>query len=490
MTKIPPNDIDSEFLKRIINDKKLMVALTRRSMFYFFYIYFGSYIKYPIAPFHYRMFQLAEDERIKRFGIVAFRGSAKSTVLNTAYSLWAIMGVLKKKHIVIASHTQQRVRDHSDNIAREIEQNMLLRRYLGPFLEKQERWSVPVRIIPRYGARITFVSVEEGIRGLRDGPHRPDLIIVDDIEDSNSVRTKEGRDKVFNWLTGELLPTGDRNTKVVFIGNFLHEDSAFMRVKKMMDEGLMDGEFMRVPILDEEERITWPGMFPSREAVEEFKRGIGSEYSWQLEYMLKYVPGEGQIIRPEDIHYYPVKPQENYWVNGKFVNIMKGPKGTGVDLAISLRESADFTAMVSGDVIFLDEVPKLYIESNPFKGRIGFHETIERAKAIQRTSGGFHQFFVENVAYQQAAIQDMKLNSLPVIPMQALQDKTARLHVAATYIKNGTVLFPEKGCEELIHQLIYFGSESHDDIADALAYLILGMVNAGGMYFPKVVALL
>lgn len=444
-----------------------------------------------MAPFHHDIFRYAEDESIKRFLLISFRGSAKSTICSTALPLWAITGRLKKKHIVIASHTQQRAYDHSANIAREVEQNDLLRKYLGPFEEQQGRWSIPVRVIPRYDARISFVSAEEGIRGLREGQNRPDLIIVDDIEDQSSTKTKESRDKTFQWLTGELIPAGDIHTKVVFIGNFLHEDSALMRIMKLMQEGKMDGKFLKVPILDDEDNITWPGKFSSPEVLEAFKRGIGNEQMWQIEFMLKYIPDSDQLIKQEDVHYYDVKPQANYWMeDGSPVGVMLGVKCTGVDLAISKKDSADFTAMVSGQVIFANEIPKLYIEPNPFKGHIDFHETIEHAKAILRSSGGFGQFFVENVAYQQAAVQEFERNGLPVYPMQATQDKRARLSVAAMYIKNGTVLFPRKGCEELFSQLIYFGQESHDDLVDALVYLILGMVNTNSLYWPEVVALL
>lgn len=485
-----PNEIPSELLKSILADRKVMVALARRSFFHFFYIFFGPYIRHRMAPFHHEIFRYAEDEAIKRFLLIAFRGSAKSTICSTALPLWAITGKLKKKHVVIASHTQQRAYDHSANIAREVEQNELLRKYLGPFEEQQGRWSIPVRVIPRYDARISFVSAEEGIRGLREGPSRPDLIIVDDIEDQNSTKTKEGRDKVFQWLTGELIPSGDIHTKVVFIGNFLHEDSALMRIMKLMQEGKMDGKFLKVPIVDDEGNITWPGKFPSKEVLETFRRSIGNEQMWQLEFMLKYIPDVDQPIKPEDIHYYDAKPQANYWMDdGTPVGVMPGVKCTGVDLAISKKDSAAFTAMVSGQVVFENEIPKLYIEPNPFKDRIDFHETIERARAIMKSSGGFTQFFVENVAYQQAAVQEFERNGLPVYPMQAMQDKRARLSIAAMYIKNGTVLFPRKGCEELINQLIYFGQEAHDDLLDALVYLILGVVHTSAMELLKVVLL-
>ena len=82
-----PNEIDPEILKLIFKDRKTMIAITRRSFFYFLYVYFGRYIKYPIAPFHFKMIEIAQNENIKRAAVMAFRDSAKSTILNTAYNL-------------------------------------------------------------------------------------------------------------------------------------------------------------------------------------------------------------------------------------------------------------------------------------------------------------------------------------------------------------------------------------------------------------------
>jgi len=58
-----------------------------------------------------------------------------------------------------------------------------------------------------------------------------------------------------------------------------------------------------------------------------------------------------------------------------------------------------------------------------------------------RRLGGANLFFVEDVAYQKAAIQEMERALLPVVPMKPQGDKRARLQVVAPYIKNGTVLF-------------------------------------------------
>jgi phage terminase large subunit-like protein len=59
------------------------------------------------------------------------------------------------------------------------------------------------------------------------------------------------------------------------------------------------------------------------------------------------------------------------------------------------------------------------------------------------------------------------------------------LRVAARYIKNGTVKFPRTGCETLLRQVLGFGAEKHDDLVDALVWMILG-VAGDAIEQPKV----
>ena len=68
--------------------------------------------------------------------------------------------------------------------------------------------------------------------------------------------------------------------------------------------------------------------------------------AWQREMLLKIVAEEDQIITPEDIHYYDEAPKG-----------IAAIKGHGIDLAISQKESADYTTNVSGDVFYAEDKP-------------------------------------------------------------------------------------------------------------------------------------
>jgi len=460
-------------IEKVLGDQVLRKSLTNESHYWFFHIYLHDYVKYPTAEFHKEMFQITEKDSVKNAVICAFRGSAKSTIMTLSYPIWAILGAPQKKFVLILSQTQQQARLHLTNIKREFESNEVLRKDLGPFREESDEWGSTSLVIPEHGARITAASSEQSIRGIRHGAHRPDLILCDDVEDLNSVKTKEGRDKTYAWLTGEVIPSGDVDTKVVIIGNLLHEDSLLMRIKKLIEEEKLDGVFKAYPLIDHNSNILWPGKFPTTKEVEDLKRTIGNEKSWQREIMLRIITDEDQVVKPEWIHYYDeLPPLKDSGL--RFI-------GTGIDLAISQRDTADYTAMVSAHVHGRQENLQVYILPNPVNERLDFPTALERAKQLSKAlSGGGHttELYIEEVGYQPALIQELKRQSYHAEGVKvAGQDKRSRLSLLTSMIQNGQVLFPRKGCEDLITQLTGFGLEKHDDLADAFAILLFKVME-------------
>lgn len=64
-------------------------------------------------------------------------------------------------------------------------------------------------IVTRGDAKVQVAgSNSKALRGLRHGPHRPDLCVLDDIENDEQVRNPEQRDKLQSWLTKTVLPLG------------------------------------------------------------------------------------------------------------------------------------------------------------------------------------------------------------------------------------------------------------------------------------------
>lgn len=461
----------------MLKDRKVRTSITKNSFWLFFHFYFAHYVKYKTAQFQREIFELAENESKGNFFVVAFRGSAKSTILTAAYPIWAILGKQQKKFVLILCQTIGQAKQHMTNLKSELESNELLKADLGPFKEIADQWGSITLVFTNSGARITVASSEQSIRGLRHKQHRPDLIIGDDLEDINSTKTREGRDKTYQWWTSEVIPAGDINTRLVIVGNLLHEDSLLMRIKEDIKKGRIKGLFKEYPLV-KNGKILWPGKYPTPESVDEEKMKAGNEYAFQREYLLNIVPAEAQAIQREWIQYYDELPVpqkiDDYYTAHAEVRV-------GMDLAISKSAYSDYTAMVPGWCLENknDEGYTIYILPKIVNQKLDFPETVEMCKTIYKTysdskQGTHPTLVIEDVAYQKSLPQQLEHEGLENIKTvrPGNMDKRARIILTANLIKTGKILFPRHGAEELINQLVHFGVEKHDDLADAFSNLV------------------
>lgn len=453
-------------------------AVTRESFEWFFAVYFAHYLAYETAAFQREMIRLLEDGTSQMLVFVAFRGSGKSTIVTMAYVLWSILGRQGKRYAVLAGQTQRQARQLLQNIRQELDGNPLLRGDLGPFREEQDEWGSLSLVVSNYGAKIAAVSSEQSVRGMRHGPHRPDLIIADDVEDLASVQTLEGRDKTYGWFTGDLVPAGDRGTRVVVVGNLLHEDSLVMRLRSGIERGDLAGTFRKYPLIDEAGACLWTGKFPDAASLEAERRKIGSRRAWLREYLLAVVPQEDQVVPPEWIQHYDALPAAGDPAYRYTI--------ASVDLAISSRDTADYTAIVTAKVYGRGDDLRIYVMPHPFNRRVRFVEVVETVKALRREHGSGARIVIESNGFQEAVVDQLRLRE--GCPVEGVKvhgpDKRTRLSLVTTRLRSGAVLFPRSGAEHLIRQIVGFGVERHDDLTDALTMLVnCVMETRGGQGF-------
>lgn len=467
--------------EQLLEDKQLRIQLAKESHLWFFHIYFSRFVKYETAPFQRELFAITEDESIQNAVIDAFRGSGKSTIMSFSFPVWAILGKPQKKYIVIITQTQQQSRLILNNLREEFETNTLLQADFGPFEKEHAEWSLNSLMLPQFGARIDGFSAGESIRGVRHEQYRPQLVILDDIEDLASIKTKETRDKTYQWFTGDVVPLGDKETKIILIGNLLHEDSLIMRRIKDIQNGQVSGVIKSYPLLDEKRISLWPGKFPTQKEINEEKRKVGSESAWQREYLLRIVVDEEMVVRPEWIQYYDMVPE----LTGDY-NL----SAVGVDLAISQEDTANKTAIVASRVFGTRDKLRIYLLTNPLNKRIDFPKQIAYIKSYFDTLGGRSTntwIYIEQVGYQEALIQKLTSDGYPAKGVKIRgQGKRERLALTTHLIQNGHILFPRHGVEDLITQLTNFGVEKYDDLADAFSLLVIKIMEELGKH-PGVV---
>lgn len=460
------------------DQRSVRMHLAEASHYYFFHLYMSQYVKHPTARFQRELYNLTEDESIKHAVVVAFRGSGKSTIMTLSCPIWAVLGKQKKNFVVILSQTQSQARTHLTNIKREFETNELLRKDFGPLEEEADEWGSTALILSKFNARIVAASTEQSIRGIRFGAHRPDLIIADDVEDMNSVKTAEGRNKTYDWFSGEVLPLGDQNTKMITIGNLLHEDSLLMRLREKIEADEMTAVFKKFPLINSKNKCLWEGKYPNKQSLLDEEKKVGNPRAWQREYLLKIVPDDMQVIDPAWIKFYdalPDKTEANEYIN-TFI---------AVDLAISQKTHADYTAIVVVHAYgYKPEDRKYYVDRHYINRKLTFFQasqTIEELCQLFRSSQQV-RVLVEKVSYQQAMVEFLESRKLDVKGQPVSGDKHARLMTAGMLFEQGRVYFPVDGaCKQITNQLTGFGVEKHDDLVDALT-LALNYINAKVKY--------
>ncbi len=252
MKKNHNNIIPEDLFQTLTKDKTVRREVMKNSFNYFFHFYFHHYVEFETAPFQHNLIYKLENEPDENIYVVAFRGSGKSTIATTAYPIWSILGKPQKKFIIIFCQTRAQAKQHMMNIRNELENNPLLKNDLGPFNEESDEWGSHSLVFSNTQARITVASSEQSIRGLRHHQHRPDLFICDDVEDVQSTKTREGRNKTYQWLTGDVIPAGGKNTRLVVVGNLLHEDSLLMRIRDRINQKELAGTFMSCAIMDDD----------------------------------------------------------------------------------------------------------------------------------------------------------------------------------------------------------------------------------------------
>jgi len=470
------NKKDIEDIKKnLILNQDFRRELCSVSHKWFFATYFSDYIKYPSPEFHSELFEITEDSDEFLSVIVAFRGSAKSTIMSLSNPIWSMIGAPGKKHIVLISRTKELASKILQNIRRELESNTLLIQDFGPFTTVLDTWNSKEIYIKKYETVITSLSITSNKRGLREGSNRPDLIICDDIQDVDSTRTKEGRDKVYEWYVNEIVPLGDLNTKIIIIGNLLHEDSLVSRLKEDIFTGKKSGVYREFPLMNEVGVSLWPSKYSLVE-IDKLKKKIGDDRAFEVEYMLRILPRNGQVIYRDWITYYtdlPLARPDRIF--------------SGVDLAVSQKTSSDYTAIVTVYVYGEYDNWKAFVLPNSLNRKLLFPE-VKTAIIGTALSHSFcdHIVAIESNGYQGIMVQELESKGITCKSYNSTSDKFVRLHNTSASIKNGLLLFPKKGAEDLISQIVGLGVEKHDDLADAFSLAVIAMLGVMNEPPPKI----
>lgn len=214
--------------------------------------YFPHYVPTP----HFSLFQqfifnrlpeVIDGEADGREVPEAPRGEAKSTYITQLGSLWCICRAVlidallikglpakSRKHmIVIVMNTEEQAAEMLESIKAELDTNPRLAMDFPEVFGRGRVWQATTAITAN-NIKIRIGGTGKKLRGMKHGPHRPDLVFLDDLENDENVRDKKQRDKVEDFVLKAVLglagPGGGMD--VFWPGTSLHYDAAINRVAR------------------------------------------------------------------------------------------------------------------------------------------------------------------------------------------------------------------------------------------------------------------
>lgn len=198
--------------------------------------YLPHYVKGEPSLFHTAIFarvpEIIASEKGVRDLLIAPRGSSKSTHLSLGFALYCVMLGLKR-YILEVCDVYAQAALLIEAIKAELTTNPRLAYDFPDACGAGRVWREG-EIVTRNNIRIEGLGALQKLRGRRHGPHRPDLMFFDDLENDEQVRSPEQRDKLERWVYRAALQVGppDGSMDVIWVGTVLHFDAVLVRASK------------------------------------------------------------------------------------------------------------------------------------------------------------------------------------------------------------------------------------------------------------------
>ena len=420
----------------------------------------GKILGFINKDFHKEWYSFLEDEKNRQIIILAPRSHAKTTCISINYPLREVINNPNVR-IILASNTITQSQSFLREIVANIENNRLLNSVFGNVKPGiPGKWTEGEIIVKRekMSKDATVSCVGTGGAVLTK---RADIIICDDILDTENTSTRDQRKKVKDWFFRVLLPCLEPEGKLIVIGTRWN-------VQDLYGELLKDKSFQIRKVykaIKDDGKALWPERW-SLERLLEKKKSAGSLIFGQ-QYLNVAIDDESALFKHNWIKFY--KPDE---IDIKSLDIYGA-----LDPAISKKETADYSAFVTVGVH--KESGKIYV----LDVSRGHWTVAEQIQVIFDKYAFFkhEQIGVETVAFQ--SIIKTELDRIgaekriypPTTELKPDRDKYRRILTLQPYFENGIIVLKENQVN-LIDELLTFPAGKNDDCIDALAYAV-GLVK-------------
>lgn len=324
------------------------------------------------------------------------------------------------------------------------------------------------RIMTYAGGVCLFSSIGAQITGygagIRNSKGFSGALIIDDANKPADIRHQVMREKVLTYYSETLLSRlNNSNVAIVNIQQRLHiEDLSGLLQARYQFETLAK------PLIDENGVCQIPSQY-TKQRLEELQI---DNYVFSAQYQQQPIILGGAVIRREWFKYYQTGKDYNY----KRILIT-------ADTAMKVKEHNDFSVFMVGAITPENKLHILDMVRGKWEApdlkQIALN-TFNKYRIIPKTGVTCSGLYVEDKASGIGLVQELQRAGLPISPLKCDTDKLTRTESILTYIESGQVLLPNdenygfnpeliKECESFTRD----DSHLHDDIVDALDYLII-----------------
>lgn len=249
----------------------------------------------PCAPFHVSAANKILKDRNLKAAFQWHRGAAKSTNMDVFVPMWLMAQEHREINVmVLVGKSEDNAKTLLGDIQAELQYNQ---RYIHDFGEQYNvgTWEEG-EFVTR--SEVAFFARGRGQspRGLRYRSHRPDYVIIDDLDDDELVESPARVTKLFDWVRSALFGTLDGGRgRFIMVGNLIAKNSV---LAKWCD--IKSVHVTKVNIYDNKGGISWASKWTPQE-VKDIENVVGYR-AFQKEYMNNPII-EGAIFRNEWIRW-------------------------------------------------------------------------------------------------------------------------------------------------------------------------------------------
>ncbi len=428
--------------------------------------------------------------------IAAPRGHAKSTNFTFKDTLHAI--VYEYKHYpIILSDSSEQAEGFLTDIKSEFETNTRIIEDFGRLQGNVWKSSV---LLTSTDIKVEAIGSGKKIRGRRHRNWRPDLFILDDVENDENINTPEQRKKLENWFYKAVSKAGDTYTDIVYIGTILHYDSLLSKV--LANAQYHSVKYRGVISFSQNHTLwsAWEVIYndltnPNRQedAKEFFEANKeemleGTEVLWEeklpyYELMIMRL-SEGEASFNSEIQNDPIDPSNCSFNEEWFDYYDDDPPDFSSsdfifigsnDPSLGKNKKSD-TSSIIGLALNL-KTGYMYIAEASIEKRhpdVIIEDAIEMSKRLKRdVKKGFYVFGVETVQFQHYFKDIMVKKSLeageylPIEEINSVQKKEVRIESLQPFIKNKYLKFNSKH-KTLLQQFKEYPMGKNDDGPDGV----------------------